>query len=258
MTALLTLLDLGAWAREAVGGSMLLALPVALLAGVVSFFSPCVLPLLPGYLSYATGLAASEITSGRGARGRVVLGTGLFVAGFALVFVSSGALFGGLGGQLAAWSRPISIGLGALSIALGLVFAGVLGVGQRTVRPFAVPRMGLAAAPLLGIGFGVGWTPCIGPTLGVVLTLALNEATAARGALLAFVYALGLGVPFLVAGLAFTRMARTLDWVKRHHQLLQRLGGALMVVVGVLLVTGWWDAFMGLVLRWTSAWGTVI
>lgn len=256
----MVLFDLGVWARDAVGGSMLLAVPVALLAGLVSFFSPCVLPLLPGYLSYATGLGAAEIMEGaRGrARGRVLAGTGLFVLGFAAVFVSSGALFGGLGGTLLEHRRTITVAIGALSILLGLVFAGVVPLGQRTLRLQRVPKVGLAAAPFLGVVFGLGWTPCIGPALSVVLSLALNEATAARGALLAFVYALGLGVPFLVAGLAFTRMAGTLDWVKRHHQLLQRLGGALMVAVGVLLVTGWWDAFMGLVLRWTSAWGTVI
>lgn len=252
------LLEIGTWAREAVGGSMLLALPVAVLAGLVSFFSPCVLPLLPGYLSYATGLGASEITSGRGGRGRVVLGTSLFILGFAFVFVSSGALFGGLGGFLAAYSRPISIVIGLLAIGLGLVFAGVVGLGQRTIRLGTVPGVGLAAAPLLGIVFGLGWTPCIGPTLGVVLTLALNEATAVRGALLAFAYALGLGLPFLAAGLAFTRLTGTLDWVRRHHGTLQKVGGGLMVVVGVLLVTGFWDRLMAVVRQWASAFGVVV
>lgn len=258
MIDLLIPLDLGGWARDAAGGTMLLALPVAVLAGLVSFFSPCVLPLLPGYLSYATGLAASEITAGRGARGRIVAGTGLFVAGFALVFVSSGALFGGLGSQLAAWARPLTIGVGVLAIALGLVYAGVLRVGQSTVRPVTTRRVGLAAAPLLGIGFGLGWTPCIGPTLGVVLTLALNEATAARGALLALAYALGLGVPFLVAGLAFTRLAGTLAWVRRHHGLLQRVGGGLLVAVGLLMVSGAWDLLLGVVRTWVSAFGVVL
>ena len=258
MTALLVALDLGTWAREAVGGSMLLALPVAVLAGLVSFFSPCVLPLLPGYLSYATGLGASEITEGRGARGRVVAGTGLFVLGFALVFVSSGALFGGLGSRLVAYARPIQLVVGSLAIVLGLVFAGVLGFGQRTIRLSRAPRMGLAAAPLLGIVFGIGWTPCIGPTLGVVLTLALNEATAVRGAVLAGAYALGLGLPFLAAGVAFTRLAGTLAWVRRHHGALQKVGGALMVGVGLLLVTGAWDHLMGGVRQWASAFGVVI
>lgn len=251
-------LDLGSWARDAVGGSMLLAIPVALLAGLASFFSPCVLPLLPGYLSYATGLGASDIMDGKAARGRIVLGTSLFILGFAVVFVSSGALFGGLGAALMAVRRPLTIGIGVLSIVLGLIFMGVVPLGQGTVRVQRIPKVGLAAAPLLGLVFGLGWTPCIGPALSVVLSLALNEATAARGALLAAVYALGLGVPFLVAGLAFTKMAGTLAWVKRHHRALQVTGGVLMIAVGVLLVTGWWDALMALILRWTVTFGTVI
>lgn len=251
-------LEVGAWFADAVGGSMLLAVPVATLAGLVSFFSPCVLPLLPGYLSYATGLGAAEIMEGRGARGRVLAGTSLFILGFAAVFVSSGALFGGLGGMLLSHQRTISVVVGALSILLGLVFAGVIPLGQQTFRLQAVPRVGIAAAPLLGVVFGLGWTPCIGPTLSVVLTLALNEATALRGAMLALAYALGLGIPFLAAGLAFTRLAGTFDWVRRHHLLLQRVGGALMVAVGLMLVTGAWDALMGVVRQWAAAFGVAV
>lgn len=254
----MTPLDLGQWFAEAAGGSMLLALPVALLAGLVSFFSPCVLPLLPGYLSYATGLAATDVTSGKGSRGRMLAGTSLFILGFAFVFVSTGAIFGGLGGLLLTYSRPISIAIGVLTIALGLVFAGVIGIGQRTIRISRAPAVGLAAAPLLGIVFGLGWTPCIGPTLAVVMSLAINEGTALRGAVLALVYALGLGIPFVVAGLAFDRFAGTMNWVKKHHELLQKIGGGMMVVVGLLLVTGMWDALMGVFRQWASAWGVVI
>ena len=254
----MTPLDLDAWAREAIGGSMLLALPVAVLAGLVSFFSPCVLPLLPGSLSYATGLGAVEITEGTGPRRRVLLGTVGFISGFALVFVATGALAGTLGSALIAWQRPITIAVGLLSIALGLIFTGWLPFGQNTVRLNAVPRLGVAASPLLGIVFGLGWTPCIGPALSVVLSLALNEATALRGGVLALAYALGLGLPFLVAGLAFARMARTLDWVKRHHRGLQIAGGVAMIAVGLLLVTGWWDAVMAVMRQWVSGFQVVI
>jgi len=246
------------WVREAVGGSVLLALPVALLAGLVSFFSPCVLPLLPGYLSYATGLGAAEITAGRGGRSRVLLGTIGFVAGFAAVFVATGALAGSVGAALVAWQRPLTIGAGILSIALGLVFTGWLPMGQGTWRLNLSPRLGLAAAPLLGIVFGLGWTPCIGPALSVVLSLALNEATALRGGVLAFAYAVGLGLPFIIAGLAFGRLAGTLDWVKRHHRGIQVAGGVAMMAVGVLLVTGWWDLLMAGIRQWVSNFTVVI
>ena len=250
-------LELADWAKEAVGGSMLLAIPVAALAGLVSFFSPCVLPLLPGYLSYATGMAAGEIAEGRG-RGRVLAGTLLFIAGFAVVFVATGALVGSLGGLLLTWRRPITVVVGILTIALGLLFAGWLPIGRGAVRLNVAPKVGVAAAPLLGIVFGLGWTPCIGPALSVVLNLALNEATALRGGLLAFVYALGLGLPFVIAGLAFTRMSRAVGWVKRHHLAVQRTGGIVMVAVGVLLVSGWWDHLISALQQWVSAFEVVI
>jgi cytochrome c-type biogenesis protein len=246
------------WVREAVGGSVLLALPVALLAGLVSFFSPCVLPLLPGYLSYATGLAATDITSGRAGRSRVLVGTIGFVAGFAAVFVATGALAGSVGAALVAWQRPLTIAAGVLSIVLGLVFTGWLPLGQGTWRLNLSPRLGLAAAPLLGIVFGLGWTPCIGPALSVVLTLALNEATALRGGVLAFAYAVGLGLPFIIAGLAFGRFAPAVEWVKRHHRGVQVAGGVAMMAVGVLLVTGWWDVLMASIRQWVSTFTVVL
>ncbi|MFT4294653.1 MAG: cytochrome c biogenesis protein CcdA [Micropruina sp.] len=236
---------------------MLLAIPVALLAGLVSFFSPCVLPLLPGYLSYASGLSAAQVTAGS-RRGRVLAGTALFVLGFALVFVSGGVLFGSLGTTLMQWRGTINVVGGVLAIVLGLVFAGWVPFASRTVRLNLRPRVGLAAAPLLGIVFALGWTPCIGPALQVVLTLALNEATALRGALLALVYALGLGLPFLIAGVALDRFGGTLAFVKRHHRTLQVIGGVLMMAVGVLLLTGGWDVLMGLLRQWAAAFGTVI
>lgn len=237
-------LDVGSWARSAVGGSMLLALPVALLAGLVSFFSPCVVPLLPGYLAYATGLGAAEVVQGRKHRGTMVAGASLFVLGLAAVYVFTGAIIGAGGMFLLEYRDVISRVLGAMIIILGLIFAGVLKLGQREVRLQRVPRVGLAAAPLLGAVFALGWTPCIGPTLGVVLNLALNEGTATRGALLAFVFTLGLGVPFIVAGLAYAKMARAIGFLRRHQVWLMRLGGVMMVAVGVLLVTGVWEYLM--------------
>lgn len=236
----MTPLDLSTWAEQAVGGSMTLALPVALLAGVVSFFSPCVVPLLPGYLSYATGLGAAEVIEGSRRRGRMLAGTSLFVLGIAAVFVVTGAVIGRVGLLVLSHADLISRVLGILIIVLGLIFAGVLKLGQRDLRIHRVPAVGVAAAPLLGIVFALGWTPCIGPTLGVVYSLALNEGTALRGALLAFVFSLGLGVPFILAGLLYARLARAVGFLRRHQVLVMRAGGVLMVLVGLLLVSGLW------------------
>src|SRR5436190_7233796 len=209
--------DLGDWfASTAYSGSLLLAVPVAMVAGLVSFFSPCVVPLLPGYLSYATGLSGADLADAR--RGRMLTGSLLFVLGFSFVFVSYGALIGAVGEWLFRYERPITIALGVLTILLGLVFLGVVPWMQRDWRIHQVPAVGLAAAPLLGILFGLGWAPCIGPTLTAVTALALNEGSAARGALLSFVYCLGLGLPFIIAALAYRRMLGTIGWVRRHQQ----------------------------------------
>ena len=258
MDSILPLLDTGAWVRQAMGGSMVLAVPVAVLAGLVSFFSPCVLPLLPGYLSFATGLSAAEVLEGTRRRGRMLLGTSLFVLGFAAVFVATGALIGSLGATVIEHQRTITIVVGALTILMGLVFMGLVPLGQRDIRIHRVPRLGLVAAPLLGMVFGIGWTPCIGPALGVVLNLSLNEGSSTRGGLLAFFYALGLGIPFIVAGLAMSAMGRTVGFVKQHQLAVQRLGGALMVVVGLMLVTGIWDTAMAGVRQLAANWGALI
>lgn len=232
------------WFMEtASSGTMLLAIPVAVIAGLVSFFSPCVLPLLPGYVSYATGLSAVDLAEGKAStrRGRMLAGTGLFVLGFSVVFVLMGSAAGALGWFLATHRREFSIVLGVLSIVLGLVFMGAIGFLQREWRIHAVPAVGLGAAPLLGFLFGVGWMPCTGPTLGVISTLAATEGSPGRGALLSAFYALGLGIPFLIAGLAYDRMLGATSWVRRHQVWVMRAGGAMMIAVGILLITGWWD-----------------
>jgi cytochrome c-type biogenesis protein len=227
-------------------GALLLALPIALAAGLLSFLSPCVLPLVPGYLSYVTGFSAADLSDARGAkRGRMLLGSLLFVAGFTAVFVSTGALFGQFGNVLKDHTRLIDTVLGVLTILMGLAFMGLLpGFTMRELRSHRRPAIGLLGAPLLGIVFGVGWTPCIGPTLAAILNLSAEQASAGRGALLMTVYCAGLGVPFVVAALAFRKALSAFGWVKQHYQWVMRIGGGMLVVVGVLLVTGAWDAMV--------------
>jgi cytochrome c-type biogenesis protein len=251
-------LDLATWAETAVGGSMALALPVALLAGLVSFFSPCVVPLLPGYLSYATGLGAAEVVEGSPHRGRMLAGASLFVLGFAVVFVITGVVAGSAGRLLAEYRDVITRVLGVLIIVLGLIFAGVLRIGQRDLRIHRVPAVGVAAAPLIGVVFALGWTPCLSPTLGVVVNLGFNEGTAVRGGLLGFVYALGLGIPFVIAGIAFTKMARAVAFLRERQQLIMQIGGVLMIVVGVLLVTGTWNTLTAVLRQWAASFETVM
>ena len=249
---------MGEWFQTTAGsGSLLLAVPVALVAGLVSFFSPCVIPLLPGYLSYATGLSGADLESAK--RGRMLAGSLLFVLGFTLVFVALGTLSGALGAWLITWQREITVVLGAMTILLGLVFAGVVPWFQRDWRLHGVPAVGLAAAPLLGVLFGLGWTPCVGPTLAVITTLSVNEGTAGRGALLSVFYALGLGLPFIVAAVAFRKTLGAFAAIRRRQRLIMRLGGLMMVVVGVLLVSGWWAEIVSwLQLRLVSQFETSI
>ncbi len=245
------------WISQALGSSLLLAIPVAVLAGIVSFASPCVLPLLPGYLSYASGLGATQIADGSGSRRALVFGTVGFVLGFAAVFVLTGALFGGLGALLLEHQRLITLIAGVLIIVLGAGFIGWLPMPPQ-LRLSVVPRMGVAASPLLGLAFGLGWTPCIGPTLSVVLTLALTEGSAAKGAALAFFYALGLGLPFLAFAAAFTRLGPHLGWLMRHQRALQVAGGVVLLLVGLSMITGLWDVAMAALRNWVSAFGTIL
>lgn len=230
--------------QQALSGSLLLAIPVAMVAGLVSFFSPCVVPLLPGYLSYATGLSGADLMDAevtRRRRGRMFAGSLLFVSGFTVVFVLLGFASGAAGAWLFEYRRELNVVLGILSILLGLAFIGLVPFGQREWRVHGVPAVGLAAAPLLGFLFGLGWVPCVGPTLAVINSLAFNEGTAARGAVLSGFYALGLGLPFIIAGVAFERMLGAVRWVRRHQVWVTRFGGVMLIVVGVLLLTGWWD-----------------
>jgi cytochrome c-type biogenesis protein len=231
-------------------GSLLLAIPLALFAGLVSFFSPCVLPLVPGYLSYVTGVSGADLKDA--ARGRLVAGVLLFMLGFTAVFVSMGAAFGFFGNTLLDHQKLLTRIFGGVTIVLGLSFMGVLPGMQREFRIHKRPTLGLIGAPVLGVLFGLGWTPCIGPTLGSVLFLSYNEASANRGAVLTVAYCLGLGVPFLVAALAFRKALGAFAWVKRHYVWVMRLGGGLLVSLGLLMVTGVWDHIIRQMQTWVS------
>ena len=250
-------MELGDWfAGTALSGSLLLAVPVAIVAGLVSFFSPCVVPLLPGYLSYATGLSGADLESAR--RGRMVLGSSLFVLGFSAVYVAMGTASGALGDWLIVYSREISVVLGVFTILVGIAFLGLVPWMQRDVRVHKVPAVGLTAAPLLGVLFGLGWTPCIGPTLSAVQVLAFQEGTAGRGALLSLAYSIGLGLPFVLAGLFFRRMLGAVAWVRRHQVWVTRVGGVMLVAIGLLLVTGVWDLWVAYLRGWVGSFSVVV
>jgi cytochrome c-type biogenesis protein len=225
--------------QQASSGSLVLAIPVALVAGLVSFFSPCVIPLLPGYLSYATGLSGADLEHAR--RGRMLAGAILFVLGFSAVYVLVGFTAGSFGTWLIRSRTQLEMVLGVVLVLLGLAFAGLVPFMQRDLRVHTVPAVGLGAAPVLGFLFGLGWTPCIGPTLAAIITLGINEGTAGRGALLAAIYCLGLGVPFIIAALAYRRALGAFGVVRRHQQWVTRVGGAMLVLVGLALLTGFWD-----------------
>jgi len=250
-------LDSSAWFYETVtSGSFLLAAVVALFAGLISFFSPCVVPLLPGYLSYVSGVSVEDLE--HSGRSRIVTGSALFVLGFSAVFVTGGALFGSVGQQLGPYQRHISIVAGALLVIMGLAFLGVFRFMQRDVRIHSFTGTGLAMAPVLGLVFGIGWTPCIGPTLSAVLILANNEGTAARGALLTFAYCVGLGLPFILAALSYRKFVTASSWLRRHQRGVMIAGGVMLIVTGIMLVTGWWTDVTIAMQQWISQFEVIV
>ena len=221
--------------EQIMSGFLITALPVAFIAGVISFLSPCILPLVPGYLSFAAGFSAS--------RGKVFLGSILFVLGFSIVFVSFGAIFGGLGNQLVANEGLISIVLGVITIFLGFVFLGKFPFAP-TFRPTMKTTGGLIGAPILGFLFGVGWTPCIGPALAAVQTLAFQESSAARGAILSVGYCFGLGLPFIASGVFLDRSEKLRKYLVKRGDLITKIGGVFLIALGLLQVTGLWGQLM--------------
>ena len=261
-------------------GPLLVAAAIAALVGLISFASPCVLPLVPGYLSYVTGLVGSgaarpaPVAAGAGGagpggattaveapaderstRGRMVLGAVLFVLGFTTVFVAISTAFGGLGRLLLQYNEEITRVMGVVTIVIGLAFLGKLPLLQRTARLTARPAAGLAGAPLLGFVFGLGWTPCLGPTLGAVQGLAISEGTAGRGAVLGLAYCLGLGVPFVLVALGARWAIGATTVLRRHAHTVTRVGGIVLIVVGVMLATGAWTEAMQWLRSWLAATG---
>ncbi|GAA0976501.1 cytochrome c biogenesis CcdA family protein [Nocardiopsis tropica] len=266
-------------------GSLLAAVPLALAAGLLSFLSPCVLPLVPGYLSYVTGMSGADVrersaarAAGEGAaeggatatavadvdaelatrRWTMVTGSVLFIAGFTLVFVAVGGFIGWLGDLLVDYTDPLTRVLGVLTIVLGLAFMGVMPGFGREFRFHRLPRAGLAGAPLLGVLFGLGWTPCIGPTLAAVQTLAFIEGGAGRGMLLSLVYCVGLGLPFVLASLLYRRALTAFGWLKRRTRTVTVIGGAMLVLVGLAMVTGLWTQLTVAMQGWAADFQTVI
>lgn len=229
------------------GGSLLIAVPIAVLAGLISFLSPCVLPLVPGYLGFiggAVGGGSARAARANPGRTRLLLGVLLFIAGFTLVFMSVAMLGGTLGRFLIEYADPITRVLGVVIITMGLVFIGVFGLAQRTMRPQVRGNLGLVGAPLLGVALGIGWTPCIGPTLAVILGMSFDQGSAGRGALLGLAYSLGLGIPFVLLTLGFGWATRSVGFLRRHIRVVNIVGGVVLILLGLLMVTGVWTAIM--------------
>ncbi|CAN2223878.1 CcdA Cytochrome c biogenesis protein [Candidatus Nanopelagicaceae bacterium] len=216
-------------------GFLLTAFPIALLAGLISFISPCVLPLVPGYLSFAAGFSRS--------RGRVFLGSILFVLGFSALFISYGALFGELGARIATNEDVITQVLGLLTVLMGVIFLGVFPM-MPTLKPRISTTGGLIGAPILGFLFGVGWTPCIGPALASVQALAFQESSAVRGAVLSLGYCIGLGLPFIASGLFLDKSEKMRKFLVKRGDKVSKIGGVLLILIGLLQLTGLWTDLM--------------
>lgn len=252
-------------------GALWLAIPVAMLAGLVSFLSPCVLPLVPGYLGFLGGAVAPRGGSSEGAlrqaqgpsrataeaptRGRLVLGVLLFILGFSIVFILYTVLGGTAGVFLLRWGDLITRILGVVIIAMGLVFLGLFGFAQREFRFHVDSKVGIAGAPLLGIALGIGWAPCMGPTLAAIVALSFNAGDPVRAGFLGLAYSLGLGIPFLLVALGFGWATKAIGFLRRHIRVVNIIGGVLLVVLGILMVTGLWTDIMS---RLTAVIGSVI
>lgn len=241
-------------------GPLILAIPVAILAGIISFVSPCVLPLVPGYLGYIGGLTGGH-TDSRGQkadRRRLTAGVIFFILGFTLVFVAFNTAAAVLGFWFLHYQPLITRILGVIVILMGLVFIGNFPLFQRTAKLSLRPRTGLFGAPVLGIVFGLGWSPCLGPTLAAITALSYSTGSAGEGILLGLFYCLGLGVPFLFVALGFGWMARTITFIKKHIRAVNLAGGSVLVVIGVLMVAGIWADLMSRLGAVISTYGTVI
>jgi cytochrome c-type biogenesis protein len=227
-------------------GTLWLALPIALAAGLISFLSPCVLPLVPGYLGFLGGTVSSRRSSASATpgRGRLLLSVLLFIAGFTVVFITVNVLGGTVGQFFIAYADPITRVMGVVVILMGLVFIGLFGLAQRTLRPQTRSGVGLVGAPLLGLALGIGWTPCIGPTLTAIFSVSWNLGDPGRAALLGLAYSLGLGIPFVLLALGFGWATRSVTFLRRHIRTVNLIGGALLVVLGLLMVLGVWGSWM--------------